>query len=123
MARGVPPAGSRDALAREAAQPSLFGGDDIVEYNEADAKAREDQLKADAVAHIEANIRRLVAPLASGQGFQVAANIEALLGSYISLAGQPALIAAWDNLATAGVIQERDKSQTKNLWKLFIVKR
>lgn len=112
-----------DALAREAAQPSLFGGDDIVDYNEADAKAREDRLKADAVAHIEGNVGRLVAPLASGQGFQVAANIEALLGGYISLAGQPALIAAWDNLATAGVIQERDKSQTKNLWKLFIVKR
>jgi len=111
-----------EALAREAARPSLFGEDHIVEYSEKDAKTREDQLKADAVAHIEDNIRCLIAPLGSGTGFQVAANIEALLGTYMSLAGQPALIAAWDNLAKAQVVRARDKSQTKNMWKLFIVK-
>lgn len=111
-----------EALTREAAQPSLFGEEHLVEYSEKDAKAREDQLKADAVAHIEDNIRRLIAPLASGTGFQVAANIEALLGTYMSLAGQPALIAAWDNLAKAQVVRARDRSQTKNLWKLLIVK-
>jgi three-Cys-motif partner protein len=111
-----------DALAREAEQPSLFGGEDIVEYGERDAKAREAKLKADAIAHIEDNIRRLIGPLASGSGLQVAENIEALLGTYMSLAGQPAIIAAWDNLAKANVVQERDISQTKNMWKLMIIK-
>jgi three-Cys-motif partner protein len=111
-----------EALAREAEEPSLFGETDIVEYSAQDAKAREAQLKADAVAHIEGNIRRLVAPLASGQGVQIAENIAAILGSYLSLAGQPAIIAAWDNLAKANAIRERDKSQTKNMWKLSIVK-
>lgn len=109
-------------LAREEEQPSLFGGEEIVQYNERDAKAREAQLKADAVAHIESGIRRLVGSLASGQGFQVGENIGALLGDFMSLAGQPALIAAWDNLAAAGVVRARDKSQTKSLWKAFIVK-
>lgn len=112
-----------EALAREEEQPSLFGGDEIIEYSEQDAKAREARLKAAAVAHIEENVRRLVAPLASGHGVQVAANIEALLGDFLSLAGQPAIIAAWDNLAKVNLVRERDKSRTKDMWKLLIVKR
>jgi three-Cys-motif partner protein len=111
-----------EALAREEEQPSLFGGDEIVQYNQRDAKARETQLKADAVAHIEAGIRRLVRPLSPGQSFQVGENIEALLGDFMSLAGQPALITAWDNLAAAGMVRARDKSQTKSLWKAYILK-
>lgn len=111
-----------EALAREEEQPSLFGGDEILQYNQSDAKAREAQLKADAVAHIEANIRRMVGPLTSGHGLQVGENIEALLGDYMSLAGQPALITAWDNLAAAGVVRARDRSQTKSLWKAYILK-
>lgn len=112
-----------DALAREEEQPSLWGEDGVQEFNAKDAKAREDQLKADAVAHLEGNIRRLVGPLASGQGIHVGENIEALLGDFISLAGQPALIRAWDNLAKAEIVRDRDKSETKNMWRLCIVKR
>jgi three-Cys-motif partner protein len=111
-----------EALAREAEQPSLWGGEAIVEYSEQDAKRREARLKADAVAHIESNIGRLIAPLSSGVGVQVAANIETILGNYMSLAGQPAIITAWDNLAKANVVQERDKSKSTNMWKLLIVK-
>ena len=111
-----------EALAREEDQPSLFGGDEILQYNQRDAKARETQLKVDAVAHIEARIRLMVSPLSTGQGIQVGENIEALLGDFMSLAGQPALIAAWDNLAAAGVVRARDKSQTKSLWKAYVIK-
>lgn len=111
-----------EALAREEEQPSLFGGDEIRQYNERDATTREARLKLDAVAHIEASIRRIISPLTSGGGFQVAENIEALLGDYMSLAGQPALITAWDKLASAGVVRARDKSQTNSLWKAYIFK-
>lgn len=54
------------ALAREEVQPSLWGSDQVQEFNVKDAKAREDQLKTDAIAHIEGNIKRLIAPLTSG---------------------------------------------------------
>jgi len=40
----------------------------------------------------------------------------------MSLAGQPALIRAWDNLAAAQLIRARDKSETKNMWRLSIIK-
>ena len=112
-----------DALAREEEQPSLWGEDGVQEFNEKDAKAREEQLKAEAVAHIEGNIRHLMGPLASGQGVHVGENIEALLGDFMSLAGQPALIRAWDNLANAEAVWDRDKSETKNMWRLSIIKR
>lgn len=111
-----------EALAREQRQPSLFGEDQVREFNQKDAKAREEQLLSDAVAHIESNIRALVAPLVPGQELRVAEHIEAILGKFLSLAGQPALIRAWDNLAAAHVIGARDKSQTKNMWRLPIVK-
>ena len=112
-----------EALAREEEQPSLFGAEDVRQYNERDAKNREAQLKAAAVEQIEANIRNLVAPLPTGSGFRVGENIAEILGDYMSLAGQPALIASWDNLASAGIVADRDKSQTKNLWKTYILKR
>lgn len=112
-----------EALAREEAQPSLFGGSDIQEYSEKDAKEREADLKAAAVAQLESNIEELLRPLTSGHGFQVAANTEKILGPYMSLAGQPALIKAWDNLAGRGAVQPRDKSQTKNMWRATIIKR
>ena len=111
-----------DALAREEALPSLWGGDQVQEFNEKDAKAREDGLKTDAIAHIEANVRRLITPLNPGQSIRVAESIEAIFGNFMSLAGQPALIRAWDNLAAAQLIRARDKSQTKNMWKLSIIK-
>jgi three-Cys-motif partner protein len=112
-----------EALAREEAQPSLFGADDIQAYNARDAKQREEKIKSDAVAGIEDNIRRLIAPLAPQQGCQVAENIGALLGNFMSLAGQPAITRAWDNLAAAGVVEARDRSKTKDMWKARIVKR
>ncbi|MGL5827636.1 MAG: three-Cys-motif partner protein TcmP, partial [Nocardioides sp.] len=112
-----------EALAREEEQASLFGVDEIIQYSDRDAKTREMQLKADGVTHIEANIRRMIDLLLPGQGLKVGENIEALLGTYMSLAGQPALIAAWDNLEAEEVVRPRDKSQTKNLWKASILKR
>lgn len=111
-----------DALVQEENQPSLFGAGHVQEYSEKDAGDREGRLKADAVAHIEANILRLIAPLSPGGGVYVGENIEAILGNYISLAGQPALIRAWDNLASGHGVRPRDKSQLKNMWKLPIVK-
>ncbi|MGL5824381.1 MAG: three-Cys-motif partner protein TcmP [Nocardioides sp.] len=111
-----------EVLAREEEQPSLFGVDEIIQYSDRDATTRETQLKADAVAHIEANVRRMIEPLLPGQGLKVGENIEALLGDYLSLAGQPALIAAWKNLDADGVVRARDKSQTQNLWKASIFK-
>jgi|GEM_PF-1949130 len=112
-----------EALAREEKQPSLFGAEDVRQYNERDAKFRESQLKAAAVAQIEVNIRKLLEPLPTGGSLRVGENIEELLGDYMSLAGQSALIAAWDSLAADRVVGDRDKSQTKNLWKAYIFKR
>jgi three-Cys-motif partner protein len=111
-----------EALAREEHQPSLFGAEDITSYNERDAKGREAQLKANAIAHIECNIRRLVEPFSRGRGFMVGENTEAIFGDYLSLAGQSALTHAWDNLAAVGVVGPRDKSQTRSLWKAYVVK-
>ncbi|MCR1786708.1 three-Cys-motif partner protein TcmP [Nocardioides carbamazepini] len=111
-----------ELLAREEAQPSLFGAEDILEYNERDAKAREAELKNDAVVHIEANLTRMAARVASGQGIPIGGNIETILGSFMSLAGQSALLSAWDNLAAAGVVHTRDKSDSKNTWKQHVVK-
>lgn len=110
-----------EALAREEDQPLLFG--DTQQYNEEDAKEREADLRVAAVDHLESNIEDLLRPMSPGCGFQVAANIEKILGRYMSLAGQPALIKAWDNLADRGVIRPRDKSQTKNMWRALIIKR
>lgn len=110
-----------EALTREEEQPLLFG--DTQQYSEKDAKEREADLKAAAVAHLEGNIEDLLRPMSPGQGFQVAANIEKILGRYMSLAGQPALIKAWDNLTERGVVHPRDKSQTKTMWRALIIKR
>ncbi len=112
-----------EALAREEEQPSLFGGEVISVYNERDAKNREDELKAEAVAQIESNLRRLLERIATGQGIAVGENIEAILGTSMSLAGQPALVRAWDNLAADGRVQPRDTSDSKNIWRHRIVKR
>lgn len=111
-----------EALARDEERPGLFGRVDILEYSEKDAKAREDRLRADAVAHIEGNMRRLITPFTSGTGFQIGANIEELLGSYMSLAGESAIQKAWDNLAKASLVRARDKSKARQMWKLWIVK-
>jgi three-Cys-motif partner protein len=112
-----------DELRRDERQPSLFGSDDIVEHHQQEARARETRLRANAVAHIEGNIRTLVTPLNPGSGVQVAENIEALLGDYLSLAGQPEIIRAWDSLARVNVVRERDKSEVRNMWRVPIVKR
>lgn len=111
-----------EELRREEHQPSLFGRDDLVEHHDQEARAREDRLRATAVEHIEGNIRRLVAQLTPGTGVPVAENIEPLLGDFLSLAGQSEIIRAWDNLAQANVLQERDKAQVKSMWRSMIMK-
>lgn len=111
-----------EALAKEEEQATLFG-DFLEEYSERDAKEREAALLVDSVGHIEANIRRMLAPRQSGQGFQIAPNTARLLGDYLSLAGEPAIRRAWDSLATGGVVRARDKSKSKSMWKQFIIKR
>lgn len=110
-----------EALASEEEQATLFG-DFLQEFSERDAKNREAALLADAVAHIEVNVRRMLASMQSGQGFQIAAKVEHLLGDYLSLAGEPAIRRAWDGLADAGVVQARDKTKSR-MWTQFIIKR
>lgn len=110
-----------DARAAEAEAPTLFGVEMVEEVSEAEAAARERALFDAAVAHIETNIMRMLAPLPSGEGFQAGANIVDLLGDYISLAGEKALRQAWNKLIKAGLVQKRD-SLPKELWKHHIVK-
>ena len=47
--------------------------------------------------------------------------IAQILGSTLSLAGEPTIRKAWDQLAASGVVLYRDKK--KDLWKQVIVKR
>lgn len=110
-----------EALSPANGQGTLFD-DDLREFSEKDAKIREDQLQAAAIAHIEGNIRDLIAPMQSGHGVQLAPNIERLVGNYLSLAGEPAIRRAWDNLAEAGLVRVRDKSKSRSMWKQYIVK-
>ncbi|GAA4081940.1 three-Cys-motif partner protein TcmP [Nocardioides kongjuensis] len=107
--------------ATEAAEPTLFGLDLAEEVNEVEANAREKALFDASVAHIEANILRMLAPLPSGQGIQAGANIVELLGDCMSLAGEKELRAAWNGLIKAQKVRKR-ASSPKELWKHYIIK-
>lgn len=110
-----------EALSPGNGQATLFD-DDLRDFSEKDAKLREDQLQAAAIAHIEGNIRELIAPTQPGQGVQLAPNIGRLVGNYLSLAGEPAIRRAWDNVAASGLVRARDKSKSRSMWKQYLVK-
>lgn len=110
-----------ETRAAEATEPTLFGLELVEEVSESAAAAREQALFDGAVVHIEANIRRMLAPMPSGQGIQAGANIVELLGDYISLAGERALREAWNRLIRAEVVRKRGPLP-KELWKHSIVK-
>jgi len=91
----------------------------IREDSEAKAKDAEAQLDADNLAEVVANIRSL---LVTKTQIQVAHDVVAILGSTLSLAGEPTIRKAWDQLADAGVVQSRDKKE-KHLWRQVLVRR
>lgn len=112
-----------DVLAQAEAQGSLFADDEIAAFTHRDAEVREAKLKEEAICQVESNIRRLLDARQAGARITVADSIEEILGGSMSLAGQPHIIAAWDRLAAAGLVRPRDKSRTRDLWKLEIVRR
>lgn len=104
-----------EAQDAEKSEPTLFGFDMIESAITVDAMHREETLFTQAVAHIEANIRSLVAPLPPGGGVKVGDNVVNLFGDYLSLAGEKALRKAWNNLSAAGVIRARQPKT--DMWK------
>jgi hypothetical protein len=111
-----------DMLGAESAQGMFPGFDEMFrEGSEQQGKERDAQLLAESLATIEANVRALIAPMATGHGFQIAPNINAILGEAMSLAGEPEIRKVWDGLALGGVVKARDKSQ-KSMWKQYMLK-
>lgn len=109
-----------DFFASDDGQGMLPTMDEMIrEGSESKAKDAEAQLEADNLAEVVANIQAL---LMTKTQIQVAHDVVAILGSTLSLAGEPTIRKAWDQLADAGVARPRDKKQ-KHLWKQFIVKR
>lgn len=113
---------SKQTAYEELGQGSLFDIEATPPVESSVAKDREKALADAGVQHIENNIRALLTPMPSGQGFKLAPNIERVLGEYMSLVGEPAIRRAWDNLAERGIVQPRDTSQTRRMWDLNIIK-
>ncbi|HVV74604.1 MAG TPA: three-Cys-motif partner protein TcmP [Mycobacteriales bacterium] len=90
----------------------------IREDSEARAKDAEAQMDADNLAEVTAN---LISLLVVRDRIQIAHDVVEILGTALSLAGEPTIRKAWDQLADAGVVEARDKKQ-KNLWRQVIVR-
>jgi three-Cys-motif partner protein len=109
-----------DFFAKDDRQDMLpIMGDIIREDSVAKANEAEAKLAADNLAEVVANVRSLVTETSQ---LPVAHNVVPILGSTLSLAGEPTIRKAWDQLADAGVVQPRDNGQ-KHLWKQVIIKR
>ena len=88
----------------------------IQELHEAKAKQQEKVLSEESVSIIMGNIGTLIA---SRGRVTLTDDIVTILGTTLSLAGEPEIRRAWDQLAKEGVVQARDKS--KKMHRLNIV--
>lgn len=96
--------------------PSM--GDVIREDSESRAADAERELERDNLTVVIANVRSL---LEKSPRLAVGCNVAPILGGALSLAGEPAIRKAWDQLAEGGSVHPRDKK--KDLWKQVIVRR
>jgi len=94
-------------------------GDVIREDSASRAADAERELERDNVATVCANVRALLT--GAGQ-VPVGHNVVSILGDTLSLAGEPAIRKAWDQLADAGEVHARD-TKKRDLWKQVIVRR
>jgi hypothetical protein len=81
------------------------------------AERQEKAMSDEWVAIIKKNIRSLLA-IRSKVG--LAEDIGAILGTTLSLAGEPEIRRAWDQLAAEGAVRPRDKSQ-RAMYRLQII--
>ena len=114
----------RDEFRAEELADALTPADDtlfdftsqIQELHEAKAKQQERVLREESASIIMRNIGTLIA---SRGRVTLADDIVTIPGTTLSLAGEPEIRRAWDQLAKEGVVQARDKS--KNMHRLNIV--
>ncbi|MEJ7634716.1 hypothetical protein [Aeromicrobium sp.] len=83
------------------------------------ADEQEKELAEWFVELVAANIR---SALVTRSALNLGADIKLILGSTLSLAGEPTIRKAWDLLAKEGLVDARDKSE-QSLWKAQIRKR
>lgn len=108
-----------DFFAKDDGQGMFPDMDNLIrEDSAAKAEEAEAALAAENLEVVTANIRAIVETLTQ---VPVGHNVVRILGSTLSLAGESTIRKAWDQLAAAGLIHERDKK--KELWKQVIVKR
>lgn len=75
---------------------------------EKEAAAQERAFADSWIAVISANIKELVA---EHRVLPVAENVVPILGATLSLAGEPELRRAWDQLSETGIVLPRNKSK------------
>jgi three-Cys-motif partner protein len=98
--------------------PSLFAVDDILTSQaEKDADAAEARLHAEWVDRVAANIRQLVR---DHPVLPLAASVADLYGTAFGVAGEKHLRAAWDRVASEGLVQAREKA--KRMWSQTIIR-
>ena len=96
-----------DALVVE--QDALFDVSAEIKASLEDQAVRQEKAICNkSVTIIRSNIRSL---LATRTKVGLAEDIEAILGTTLSLAGEPEIRRAWDQLAAEGAVRPRDKSQ------------
>lgn len=106
-----------DELAKQQAQPDLFGADFTIEMSEQDAKEAEQRLDQTWSEVIATNIRAL---LVNEPALPVEARFADIYGTTMGLAREKHLRGAWDQLADERLVQPRQKSV--KLRKLTIVR-
>ena len=105
-----------DALVVE--QDTLFDVSAEIQASLEDQAVRQEKAMSDEwVTIIKRNIRSL---LATRTKVGLAEDIGAILGTTLSLAGEPEIRRAWDQLAAEGAVRPRDKSQ-KAMYRLRII--
>ncbi len=108
-----------DFFAKDDGQGMFPDMDNLIrEDSAAKAKEAEAALAAENLEVVTANIQAIVE---TSTQVPLGHNVVQVLGSTLSLAGESTIRKAWDQLAAAGVVHERDKK--KELWKQVIVKR
>lgn len=118
----------RDAYRRQDLEDFLDDGsgqemfslvaDSIMESRERDAKKAEDDLMTRCVTIIKENIRDSLQELPA---LPVGQQVVRIFGTTLSLAGEPALRKAWNELEAEDLVLPRDKK--RSMWKQTILKR
>lgn len=109
-----------DRLTTVATQDALF---DVEEMTKVDAaRSAEDQEKELAGLFIDLVAANIRSALVTRCALNLGEDIKLILGSTLSLAGEPSIRKAWDRLAKEGLVEARDKSE-KALWRAQIRKR